>query len=154
LVDNGWTVDVVTGPEELRREGELMRNCLSRYHSVDWFEVLSLRDPRGRPRVNIGVVDGMLVHGPEAKARRPLSPREQGMVDEFLDVFGIDPAPEQVCVEERRALDTALESFWYSADVLQEEAEGRLGMLLRRIRGYLPFWMRRPVRGGLTDAAA
>ena len=150
--ENGWTVELVNGPAELRREGELMRNCLSPYHWSDWFEVLSIRDPKGRPQINLAVVDGLLVHGPKGKARRPLRSREQEMVDEFLNALGIGSASEQLCTEERRALDAVLEMLWYSTDVQQEESEGRLVSLLRRAR-LLPLWLPpRPFRACWTKA--
>jgi len=91
---NGWTLEQVVTLADQKREGELMGNCAGEY--LPWCPehvMLSLRDPRGRPHVDVIVYGGEGIEI-EGRACTEVKFRYERMIGDFARAGGVrfDPA--------------------------------------------------------------
>jgi hypothetical protein len=129
---NGWTLEQVVTPADQRREGELMGNCAGEYLQC-WARarravvargeylppvpervMLSLRDPRGRPHVDVIVLDGEVLNI-EGRACTEVKFQYVRMIGDFARAAGVrfDPA--------RLKRDRAAGGRWNIAALEQHE---------------------------------
>lgn len=92
--DDGWTVQRLVDPEQLKVEGEVMQHCVGTYcPTVASGETIiySLRDPAGKPHVTMEMRPGfkrfIQVQG---KQNAPPLPQYQERVDEFAEAQGLE----------------------------------------------------------------
>ncbi len=82
----------LTTPEDLEREGRLMRNCVASYaaHLGGHIEILSLHDEKHRPHVNIEIRQRRWVSQVLGKANGPVADRYRPHVAALVAEMGLD----------------------------------------------------------------
>lgn len=88
---DGYRVVLVTSAKDLRTEGDRMRHCVGNYvtdlnYGVD---ILSLRDPRGRPHVTMEVAGGRTLKQIKGKANGPVAPRYRSYVAALIQELAL-----------------------------------------------------------------
>jgi hypothetical protein len=93
--DDGWTVQRLREPDQLKVEGEVMQHCVGTYceavetgHSI----IYSLRDPQGKPHATMETRD-KFPHFVQVQGKQNQTPIEayQKRVAEFAKTVDIDP---------------------------------------------------------------
>jgi hypothetical protein len=70
--EDGWTVECVRDRDDLMQESRLMRNCAGIIPASE--SLLSLRDPQGRPHLDVKLVAPGIVAEIAGKANGPIKP--------------------------------------------------------------------------------
>lgn len=87
----GWTIQKVSDPHDLKCEGNKMNHCVGRYSDhvrKGEYRIFSLRDPQNQPHITIGMLEDNTVFDYEGRGNSNPTDRYREMIKEWFLSLG------------------------------------------------------------------